>query len=548
MTGHMDGETSATVHATFLFTDMEGSTQLLRSHRSEYASILSNHHRLLRAAFDAHGGQEIDNQGDAFFVAFSRAKDAVLAAAACQHALTENSWPSGASVRVRMGIHTGEANLTADRYIGLSVHRAARIAAVGHGGQVLISRTTASLLEDDEDDLPGVALKDLGGHRLKDISRPVQLYQLEIEGLRRTFPPLRVGDTSPRSSGRKRAALIGAALALAGVTAIAFALTRGEPAPPKVRPNSLVRLDPNSLEPTSVVDIGDAPDLVVAAGGYIWITHYVLRDSGPGTLRNAGDRTLTRVDPSTSEVVTVGGGLAPCGLTADPSGDVWVANCFGSPEQTSANVVRVDAKTLRFEATWPIPAQADFFRGLAYGGGLLWISGVTPSNASPTITQLDPQTGTARSIRVQFGATPLAWSEGYGDLWMSNFEQGTVTRRHAATGFVEHVDVPAKYPGFLVVAGDVVWVGDWGFPQVIRVSAVGPHKSHVVSFPARYPLVGGVWCVAASPVNIWATVPRDRALWRIDPRTVKPSRIDMPYLPSCVAASADDIWVTVRRG
>lgn len=176
------------------------------------------------------------------------------------------------------------------------------------------------------------------------------------------------------------------------------------------------------------------------------------------------------------------------------------------------------------------------------------ISGVTPSNASPTITQLDPQTGTARSIRVQFGATPLAWSEGYGDLWMSNFEQGTVTRRHAATGFVEHVDVPAKYPGFLVVAGDVVWVGDWGFPQVIRVSAVGPHKSHVVSFPARYPLVGGVWCVAASPVNIWATVPRDRALWRIDPRTVKPSRIDMPYLPSCVAASADDIWVTVRRG
>jgi class 3 adenylate cyclase len=172
--------TSAT--ATFLFTDIEGSTQLLRANRGEYEAILAEHHRLLREAFATHGGTEVDNQGDAFFVAFPRAKDAVLAAADAQRAFASHTWPGGASVRVRMGVHTGEAQVAIDRYVGLSVHRAARISAVGHGGQVLVSPTTAGLLE-DEDQLPGISLRDLGEHPLKYIERPVRLYQLEIDGL-----------------------------------------------------------------------------------------------------------------------------------------------------------------------------------------------------------------------------------------------------------------------------------------------------------------------------------------------------------------------------
>ncbi len=146
-------EVSSTT-ATFLFTDIEGSTQLLKSHREQYATILADHHRILRDQFAVYGGKEIDNQGDSFFVAFARAKDAVLAAAGAQHALANHAWPDGATVRVRMGIHTGEADVAADRYVGLSVHRAARISALGHGGQVLVSPTTAGLLE-DEQDLPG---------------------------------------------------------------------------------------------------------------------------------------------------------------------------------------------------------------------------------------------------------------------------------------------------------------------------------------------------------------------------------------------------------
>jgi class 3 adenylate cyclase len=537
--------TSAT--ATFLFTDIVGSTQLLRSHRREYASILADHHRLLRETFTAYGGREIDNQGDSFFVAFPRAKDAVLAAAACQKAVAAHSWPGGAAVRVRIGIHTGEADLTVDRYVGLSVHRAARISAVGHGGQVLVSHTTAGLLEDDEEELPRIAFRDLGEHRLKDISRPVRIYQLDIEGLRTAFPPLAIPD-APKPDRRRRAALVAASLVLAGAGALTLALTNREEAPPEVLPNSLGRIDPSTLEPTDVVPIGAAPDRVVVAGGFVWVTHYVLRDTDSASLRNAGDRTLTRIDPSTGDVVVVGGGLAPCGLAADPSGDVWVANCFASGAGPSANVVRIDSKTLDFDETWPVPGGDGFYRGLAYGGGSLWVSEVTGGDRPPerhTVTQVDPATGKQRSIELREPGTPLAWSEGYGDLWVSNFAIGRLTRIHPATGRVKTVDAAAVNPAFLVVDGDVVWVGDWARPRVVRHSAVGSVRPDVISLPVRNPRAG-VWNIGAGGGGIWATTPRDGSLWRIDPETNDVTRITMPHLPTGVSASPDGVWVTVR--
>ena len=150
---------------TFLFTDIEGSTRLLHEHGDRYAELLGEHRRLVRDAFHRHGGVEVDTQGDAFFVAFARASDAVAAAADAQAAL------DGGPIRVRMGIHTGEPVLTEEGYVGIDVHRAARIAAAGHGGQVLLSKATYDLV-------PGAALRDLGEHRLKDLSAPERLFQL----------------------------------------------------------------------------------------------------------------------------------------------------------------------------------------------------------------------------------------------------------------------------------------------------------------------------------------------------------------------------------
>src|SRR5215475_3108242 len=180
---------------TFLFTDIEGSTRLVKQLRGDYGEVLAAHQRLLREAFAQHGGHEIDTQGDAFFVAFASAREAVLAAVEGQRALTGYPWPNGAAVKVRMGIHTGQAAPVDGRYTGLAVHRAARICAAGHGGQVLVSQATQTLLEDEEEDL-AVSLDDLGAQRLKDLDRPVQLYQVAGPGLESDFPPIR-GEDEP---------------------------------------------------------------------------------------------------------------------------------------------------------------------------------------------------------------------------------------------------------------------------------------------------------------------------------------------------------------
>src|SRR5437870_4353280 len=127
---------------TFLFSDIEGSTRLLQRLGALYGEALAQHQRLLREAFAEHGGHEIDTQGDSFFAAFRRAKDAVAAAVDAQRALAAYEWPHRAEVRVRMGIHTGETGVGEDRYVGLGVHRAARIGAAAVGGQVLVSETT----------------------------------------------------------------------------------------------------------------------------------------------------------------------------------------------------------------------------------------------------------------------------------------------------------------------------------------------------------------------------------------------------------------------
>src|SRR5919106_2473062 len=160
---------------TLLFTDIEGSTKLLHELGDRYADVLAEHRRLLREAFRAHGGVEVDTQGDAFFFAFPEAKEAVAAARTAQRALGDGP------VRVRMGVHTGRPRVTEEGYVGADVHGAARIAGAGHGAQVLVSQTTRELLG------PGAPLRDLGEHRLKDLSAPQRLYQLG-EG---DFPPVR---------------------------------------------------------------------------------------------------------------------------------------------------------------------------------------------------------------------------------------------------------------------------------------------------------------------------------------------------------------------
>jgi streptogramin lyase len=248
-------------------------------------------------------------------------------------------------------------------------------------------------------------------------------------------------------------------------------------------------------------------------------------------------------------VRTVGGGLAPCGLTTDPSGDVWVANCFTSGQ--TATVVRIDAESLEFGATWAVPADEGFVRALAYGGGALWVSNTLGENTASgrgAVTRVDPETGSQQAIEVGVPFGWMAWSEGYGDLWLNDFLGGSTSRLHAATGAVEPVEGVATSPSGIVVHGDTVWVGDWVAPQVTRIPAVGSKEPHAVALPVGAPgqRSSAVWMVDASASGVWAVTPRFGALWKIDPETDAVTEIPLPYLPSGVAADDDAVWVTIR--
>jgi len=192
---------------TFLFSDIEHSTRLLQHLGDRYAEVLVEHRRLLREAFQTWDGYEIDTAGDGFFAVFQRATHAMAAAVAAQRTMAVHPWPAGAPVRMRMGLHTGEPTLTAGGYVGLDVHRAARICAAGHGGQTLLSQTTRVLVEYD---LPaGVHLRDLGEHRLKDLQRPERIYQLVILDLPADFPPLKTLDRRSHNLPVQPTSLIG---------------------------------------------------------------------------------------------------------------------------------------------------------------------------------------------------------------------------------------------------------------------------------------------------------------------------------------------------
>jgi class 3 adenylate cyclase len=172
---------------TFVFTDVEGSTALLKRLGEQYGELLSSHRRLIRETFSARVGVEIDTQGDAFFFAFSRAREALAASVEAQRAHARHEWPAGVDVRVRMGLHTGEPAVGEDGYHGLDVVRAARICTMGRGGQVLLSQTTQALIGGD---LPeGVSVHALGERHLKDIDEPERIYVLEIEGAEQAPAP-----------------------------------------------------------------------------------------------------------------------------------------------------------------------------------------------------------------------------------------------------------------------------------------------------------------------------------------------------------------------
>jgi predicted ATPase/class 3 adenylate cyclase len=194
---------------TFLFTDIEGSTRLMREMGDGYVPLQVRHHAILREAFRSNEGRELRTEGDSFFCVFKSALDACNAAAAAQRAFAAEAWPKGGEIRVRVGLHTGEAPLMGDEYVGLDVHHAARIAGAAYGGQVLVSGATHALVGSSLP--PELTLRDLGTHRLRDLAQTERIYQLVVDGVPSTFPALRTLDGTPNNLPTQLTSFVGRA-------------------------------------------------------------------------------------------------------------------------------------------------------------------------------------------------------------------------------------------------------------------------------------------------------------------------------------------------
>jgi YVTN family beta-propeller protein len=521
---------------TFLFTDIEGSTRLVKQLRERWGAAVADHQRILREAFAAHRGQEIDTHGDAFFVAFGTARDAVLAAAEGQRALAEHPWPEGAELRVRMGLHSGQAAVSGERYLGLSVHRAARICQVAYGGQVLLSQTAVNLLEDEEEELPGIELRDLGEQRLKDLDRPVRLSQLVIEGLPSEFPPLgKAGGAGPftgreeelaeaaeavlSGAGRRRRLLFGlATIAAAGIaTLVALVAFRGNESI-TVLPNSVAVIDPNTNKLVADVPVGRRPGAVAFGEGAVWVA-------------NLDESTLSRINPKTREVerLIAMEGVLPSDVAAG-NGGIWVA------DGRSNTVVRVSPGANEVVDRIPTRDCAGYEATIAVGEGAVWFV------CDVELERIDPLSGHALPLRY-LGLGPRGIATGLGAVWVSNGDN-TVSRISARTNQVTDTANVADDPRDLATGYGAVWVSAFAADKISRIAAA---EAGVGIASETIQVGDGPVDVAAGAAGVWVANSRDGTVSRIDPHTNEVvETIRLGKSPQAIAVGGGAVWVTVQ--
>jgi YVTN family beta-propeller protein len=486
---------------TFLFTDIEGSTRLVKQLRDRYGEVLHVHQHLLRGAFEAHRGYEVDTQGDSFFVAFASARDALLAAVEGQLALASHPWPEGVAIKVRMGLHTGQAVATGNRYTGLAVHRAARIGAAAHGGQILVSQATQTLLEDEEEELH-VFLRDLGEQRLKDLERPVRLYQAAADGLPASFPPLRpAAELAPAAETAlqpvplwKRPLVLGAAvLALVAVLAVAVLATRDSGGGlGRIQPNHVGLVDPKSNRILAEIPVGIRPGPIAAGAGGVWVGNLGDRNltkidpdqrSAMGTI-SLDNRTptgiavgaavwvahgvlgdLSRIDPQFGQVAStfsVGGTAfgSPNGSVAVDSGSVWAV--FG--DSTLARVNASDNTVLGKGLAGTQPS------GIVVGDSSVWVANA----GDATVQRFNPDTFEEGAVRppISVGKRPSAIAFGEDALWVTNAADGTVTKIEPISGSTAATIPVGEAPAAVAVGARAVWVANAGDGTLSRIDPV----------------------------------------------------------------------------
>lgn len=509
---------------TLLSSDLEGSTKLLRSLGPEkYARLLARHREIMRGAFSAHGGAEVDTQGDAFFATFARARDAAAAAVRIQREHAAESWPDGEEVRVRIGLHTGEPTAAEEGYVGLDVHRVARVMSAGHGGEILCSNATAGILAGDE--APDVTLLNLGTFELKDFARPEHLLRVVVDDLPSDFPAPsapRAADPEATAKRRRRAItvfVVLVALVVVGAASFALAGGRDESAPVSTAPGTLVRIDPDGgARAVTSFPAGGLPAAVTVHDGVL----FAALPQG---------RTVQRIDPASGRT-TSATTTSRVRMLLGYGGSVWGY----APEdeellKIDPTIPAVTDRTELETSDYVSPVGTAF--GLAGGAGSLWVG------SGSHLYGLDPgSVSITRDVVPDLGARPLA-VEGE-RLWVAGL--GGVAPYDTRTGAFGPAITVEGEPLAAAAGAGAVWV----------TSASGERSTLYRVDPAVGAVVTGIevgnkpTAVVVGFGSVWVTSLTERLVLRVDPAVNEiAERIELEGSPTGLAVSDDGIWVSI---
>jgi YVTN family beta-propeller protein len=537
---------------TFVFTDIEGSTRLLKElGREQYGAALADHQRILRTKFGERDGREIDTQGDSFLFAFASATEAVEAVVAAQRALTEHDWPSHLPLRVRVGIHTGEAAFTSDRYLGLALHRAARICAVAYGGQILASNTTRELVADD---LPaGIVLRDLGEQLLKDFDRPERLFQVSGQSLPQDFPSLGTAKSQLAAAApgdrqeelaraaraavargdvfglsRKRLASIGIITAAAALLLGVLAFLRESPAPALVvSPGSIGAIDPKTNELVGAVVLGIKPAALAVGADSVWVA-------------DPSNDTVLRINPKTRTVSnTIGLAIGPQALAVG-EGAVWAAASRNLGNFHS--VTSIDPRSNEAREVISIPGADDPHLGggplpraqgprLAVGEGAVWVAFGAPIHR---IDARDP-----RILATIDGVASTGLAVGEGAVWAPEATDHVVSRIDTTTNQVRQtIPFGAVQPGAVAAGAGAVWIADTARDRIWKIDPVANEVEDTI------PVGDGPAAITVAAGAVWVANRFDGTVSRINPTTNSVVQtIHVGKSAVAIAAGEGAIWV-----
>lgn len=497
---------------TFLLTDIEASTRRWQEDPDAMKVAIERHDQLLATGIEDHAGTVLKErgEGDSFFAVFARASDAVAAACSIQRALYKEPWPGDLTIRVRMAIHTGEAHEeSAYDYRGIAVNRCARLRALAHGGQVLLSSSVRELARDN---LPaGITLRDLGEHQLRDLDRLERVFQVVDPALPTEPPAVR-----PRRLVPWRWTL-GAAVAVSVLVAgVIVALPHGGAVTPDINQVAEIGADGRSF--VAAIDVGgERPEGVVDAGDALWVINYA-------------SQTLTRVDKNTRRSKTFGVGGAPTGI-AFAAGTVWVTTEFGVTSGAPGSVLRFDASDGH---QLPSIVVGNGVAGIAAGPHDIWVT----NEKDNTLVRIDPDTGTLGSP-IKVGRGPKAVAIARGSVWVANALDRTVSRVDPGTGTVS---APIPVQGADAIAADDrgVWVVGSATNTVthIDVATNGIVTTITVS--------SGPTAIAVTTNAVWVTAGVAGEVVRIDPsRGETLGHLQVHGHPSAITSQNGSVWVTI---